>query len=168
VDASAEPVDSALAKASQPVDSVIAKSSSGAAAVVSRAGGAVESALGKRNALADQIAEGLESGRVAIPEITFHAGTSVFADDAEPALAALGDALAQIEGTFLIEGHVAPDAARDVAALRPLSAARAMAVKEWLTAAGIDASRLVTLGAGATREPGEGGIADRIELVAVR
>ena len=92
---------------------------------------------------------------------SFQPGTAMFDPSAEPTLIALRDALARVEGTYLIEGHVAADGITDAASLQHLSAQRATAVKEWLAMSGIDPSRLLALGRGV-------GDDDRIEVAAVR
>jgi outer membrane protein OmpA-like peptidoglycan-associated protein len=159
VNAAGEPVDSALVKAGEPVDSAVSKSASGVAAAVAKGADKGKAALGIESA-SYRIAEALKEGRAVLDEIRFQPGTAMFDPSSESTLIALRDALLSVEGTFLIEAHVAPNSATDAAALQDLASQRASMVTEWLVMSGVEPARLLALG----RSGGE----ERVEVVAVR
>jgi OOP family OmpA-OmpF porin len=97
-------------------------------------------------------AEGLaaeieKAGRVAVYGIHFDTGKATIRPESEPVLNELVKLMtAHPDWRFRIEGHT--DSTGSKAANQTLSAQRAASVAAWLTAHGIDQSRLITQGFG--------------------
>lgn len=107
-----------------------------------------ESAIPKAN---DQIEQDLEKfGRARIYGINFDSGSDRITDDSKPPLDRIVSILKKRPGwTLMIEGHTDSTAAPQYN--QELSQRRAGAVKSYIQARGIDASRLNTVGYGASR-----------------
>ena len=96
---------------------------------------------------ADSFAFDLSAGRLVLPRIIFDPGGTRIDPSSAGTLRALAAALHRTTGTYLVEAHTSPG--RDAQAL---SDRRAAAVRTWLIAAGVDASRLYAAGFGATHQ----------------
>lgn len=83
-------------------------------------------------------------GRVALQGVHFDFNRAVLRPESVPALVAARDAIAVAGGAWRIEGHTDDVGSRDYNAR--LSEARAIAVRDWLVAAGVPASDLSTQG----------------------
>jgi OmpA-OmpF porin, OOP family len=120
---------------------------------------------------ASSLADSLQSsGHVAVYGIHFDTGKAVIQPDSAPVLAEIAKLLQQNPDLKLrIEGHTDNQGA--AAANQSLSEKRAQAVVAWLTAKGINASRLSAKGFGATQPVADNATDDgraqnrRVELV---
>lgn len=109
------------------------------------------------------LAAALTSGRLLVRGISFQTGTAVIEPKSAEPLRALAAALKMTTGTYLVESYTS--SGQDA---QSLSDRRAAAVRSWLVAEGVDASRLYAAGFGATspRPPpsADPALRDRIEI----
>jgi outer membrane protein OmpA-like peptidoglycan-associated protein len=109
------------------------------------------------------LAAALTSGRLLVRGISFQTGTAVIEPSSAVTLRALAAALKMTTGTYLVESYTS-----SVQDAQSLSDRRAAAVRSWLLAEGVDASRLYAAGFGATssRPPpsADPSLRDRIEI----
>jgi outer membrane protein OmpA-like peptidoglycan-associated protein len=111
-----------------------------------------------------------KSGHVAVYGIHFDTGKADILPDSEKVLGEIGKMLQQSPDVKLnVEGHT--DNAGSAADNQALSEKRALAVVAWLTAHGVDASRLKAKGLGQAKPVADNGTEDgrarnrRVELV---
>jgi outer membrane protein OmpA-like peptidoglycan-associated protein len=162
IDRAGRPADSALAKAGRPVTAAVDKAGDAADSVVWRAARALSAAVKNDDPGLRRISEALARGHAVLPGIRFVGSTDRLAAGSERELARLARALGEVDGQFLVEGHVAPGLS--ASAGQRLSTKRAALVKRWLVHAGVTPDRLLSTGVGARRPP-EAGSAARIEVV---
>ncbi len=120
---------------------------------------------------ASQMASDLgTAGRTRVYGINFDSDSDHIRDDSKPTLEQITEVLKKNPGwKMTIEGHT--DSTASAEHNQQLSQARAVSVKNYLVAAGIDASRLGTSGFGATKPVADNGTAlgraqnRRVELV---
>ena len=160
-------VDSTLGKTGRGVDTLVSKTANATDTLLNRSErgvkGLVAGARPGDDAGARLAADFADDGRVVLGDLRFKS------DDAlDPASRETVDALAKLlastTGAFLVEGHVV--AGGGTAKEQARSEAHAKAVKAALVAQGVDATRLFTMGFGATRPgaPGTPAGHDRIEV----
>lgn len=167
-------VDSTVEKTGRGVDSVVSKTGAVVDTVlnttergISNAAGAVAGAFKGTDDDEAKLAEDLGDGRATVLGIRFAAGTDQLDASSTAAIKRAAKVLAALEGTFLVEGHVAASA--DPAGDQALSERRAAAVKARLVAEGVPITRLFSMGFGGMRAPPPAGAAEtpnaeRIEL----
>lgn len=85
-----------------------------------------------------------QEGRVALQGVEFDFNRASLRLDSLPALIAARDAILMLGGEWLIEGHT--DNRGSHAYNQSLSEARALAVRDWLSASGVPSAHLTTLG----------------------
>jgi outer membrane protein OmpA-like peptidoglycan-associated protein len=159
-------VDSAVRPLGEAVDSVVSRTAAAADSVVRKTNQAIARALQGDDAESKRLRSLLEEGRAVLPEIAFEVGADGFAPNAEALLSRLAEAIEEVPGRFLIEGHMEPGG--DPAAAQRVSEARAAAVKAWLIDAGVPESRVFAVGRGVTPPPAGVSSAARIEVIRVR
>jgi len=164
IDRAGRPADSALAKAGRPITAAVDKAGDAADSVVWRTARALSAAVRNDDPGLRRITGELAGGRAVLPGLRFIGSTDRLAAGSDRELARLARALGDVDGRFLVEGHVARGLTSSAGQL--LSSKRAGVVKSWLVHAGIPSARLLSTGVGARRPP-EAGVAARIEVVRV-